>query len=253
MKTARPFKVSTFGLSPDMKRVHPAFGRVNRGEVSRHTLFEALEVYRRVGSQSDEPGSHVAIQSDKGRFIVRVSGGQLTLGLADMPAAKAVPLAAEEIVTRVEQAPTATGIAEPPPPPPPPEPPWRIGTAVVLVLAGVGLTVFALKPVIVPEAERSDDITLVADAIALKAQRQALPGLFVTGEQNGDRRLTISPNGYVEFAELGPRQAIASGTDTFQVGQRGRKVCLVTSRNGVIEVLDRNTLVFYGDTYRRLE
>lgn len=251
MKNTRPFQVSTFGLSPDMKRVHPAFGTINRGEVSRHTLFDALEIYRRIDSNAAPSESHFLIKSELGRFIVRVAGGQLTLAAENEPASQAVPLAAEEIVTRVEKPQVPVVMA---PPPPPPEPRWRIALSAALVLAGVALLIRGLKPLLVPEpATAAEDISLITDLVQVNAQQRAAAGIFSTGDRPGDRRLTISANGYIEFAELGPRQSLGSGTDTFEIGRREAQTCLVTARNGVITIVNANTLRYYGDTYRRLE
>ena len=69
----------------------------------------------------------------------------------------------------------------------------------------------------------------------------------------GDRHLLISANGFIELAEFGPRQRLDSGGDTFRIGRRDRETCLVTSRSGIITVVDSNTLRYFGDTYRRLE
>lgn len=232
-----------------MTRVHPAFGNINRGEVSRHKLFEVLETYRRLDPDSGSSASHFAIQSDTGRFIVRVSAQQLTLGVEGEPPAQSVPLAAEEIVTRLAQPPAPLDFR---PPPRPSEPWWRSGVALVLLVAGVALMVHALQPVLAPEGARTpEDITLVTNAADLKAQQLALAGLFATGQQPGDRYLTISANGYILFAEVGPRNALDGRTDTFRIGRREKQTCLVTVRNGVIEVVDANTIVYYDDTYRR--
>lgn len=250
MKTARLFHVSTFGLSPDMKRVHPEFGRIDRGEVSRHTLFEALEMYRRLESDW-RPASHIAIQSDTGRFVVRVSGKELTLGVEGTPAAEGVPLASEEIVARLSQPPIPVAVG---PPPPPPESLRRSAVAMVLFLAGVGLMVYALKPILVPERARpEEDLTFITGAAELKGRHRALAGAFTTGQQTGDRRLTISADGYVVFGEFGPRAALVSGAHTFRIGRRENQTRLVTARNDIIEVVDANTLLYYGDTYRRVK
>lgn len=250
MKNTRPFQVSTFGLSPDLKRVHPAFGTINRGEVSRHTLFDALEIYRRIDPNAAPSESHFLIKSELGRFIVRVAGGQLTLAAENERTAQAVPLAPEEIVTRLEKPHVEVVMA----PPPPPEPRWRIAVSAVLVLAGVALLIRGLKPLLVPEpAAAAEDISIITDLVQVNAQQRAVAGIFATGDRPGDRRLTISANGYIEFAELGPRQNLGSGTDTFEIGRREAQTCLVTARNGVITIVNANTLRYYGDTYRRLE
>jgi hypothetical protein len=249
VKVAPSFHVSTFGLSPDLQRVHPAFGRIKRGNLSRHQLFGVLETYRRIEIEDGPSASRIEIHSDQERLIVRVSEHQLLLGVEGALLAQLVPHAAEEIVTRLEQPPAPAYVR---PLPPPAEPLWRGGVALLLLLAGVALMVHALKPVLAPERERRpEDITLVTDAAYARKQQRALAGLFATGQQNGDRHLTISAGGYILFAEIGPRNALNSRTDTFEIGRRDQRTYLVTFRNGVVAILDSNTLVHDDDTYRR--
>jgi hypothetical protein len=148
---------------------------------------------------------------------------------------------------------------EPPPafvarPRPPPEPMWRSALALVLIVAGVGLIVSALRPLLAGETSRMPaDITLVTEPAELKERQRVVSGLYVTGQQSGDRELTVSPEGYIVFGERGPRQSIGRATDTYRVGQRGERTCLVTTRSGILEAVGANTLVYYGDTYRRVK
>ncbi|MDO8539164.1 MAG: hypothetical protein Q7S40_01885 [Opitutaceae bacterium] len=246
---ARPFHISTFGLSPDMKRVHPAFGSINRGDVSRQTLFDALETYRRLDSDCGPSASHITVQAETGRFVVRVSAKQLLFAAEAESRAQAVPLAPEEIVRRLEQPPAPISIR---PPAPPPEPPWRLATALVVFAAGVGLIGYALKALFVPDGPRPDENIAVIPGDAPGVQLRSLAGTFATGQLPGDRRLAISENGYTEFAEIGPRQRLGSGADSIRIRRRDNQTFLDTTRSGIIEFVDKNTLRYYGDTYRRL-
>lgn len=252
MKSSRPFHVSTFGLSPDLKRIDPLFGNINRGDVSRQALRIALEAYRQIETQWGPSVSRIVIKSEMGTFIVHAGGKQLTLATKDPdPAApQGVPVTTAEIMGRLEQAPVDTAVA----PRPTPESPSRSAATLGLICVGVVLIVQAVKPLFSPEKPRPGaDVTLVTTLAELKTRRQAVAGIYATGQKLGDRHLMVSPDGHIVFSELGPRQSIAAGADSYRLGQRGQQTCLVTPRSGVIEAVDANTLVYYGDTYRRIK
>ena len=116
------------------------------------------------------------------------------------------------------------------------------------------LTVLAVKPLFVSEKPSpSEDFTLVTALAELKERRQAVVGIYATGLNLGDRHLMISPDGHIVFSELGARQTIGAGTDSYRIARRDQRTCLVTPRSGVIETVDANTIVYYGDTYKRIK
>jgi hypothetical protein len=244
------YHVLTYGLSPDMKRVHPDFGRIDRGNVSRNTLFKVLEMYRQLETDRETSASSIAIQGNSALFIVRVSGKQLTLGVEGEPSAQRVPLAAEEIMLRLERPPAPDPLNFRPPSPPP-EPRLHLAIALGLMAAGIALIGYALKPILSAESARPAG-TVEFEAAELEPPQPALAGLFATGQQLGDRHLKITAAGHIVFTEIGPRNALDSRTDSFRTGRREKRTYLVTPRNGVIELVDANTLVYYDDTYRRV-
>jgi hypothetical protein len=100
---------------------------------------------------------------------------------------------------------------------------------------------------------QSSDITLVTDEADAQARQKSVAGLFSTGPKPGDRSMTISALGDVIFAEVGPRQSLAAGTDSYRIGLRDQQMFLVTLRSGEIEVVNPDTLRYYGDIYRRVK
>jgi hypothetical protein len=82
-------------------------------------------------------------------------------------------------------------------------------------------------------------------------RRQEFAGTFATGNRPGDRILTLEAGGRVEYAEIGAAGTVTREADAFQVGKRGKRFALATKRTGVIEVVDLDTLTYWGDTYRR--
>jgi hypothetical protein len=248
----RRFPVVTHGVSPDLKRIHPDFGRINRGDISRPALLQLLENYRQLDNEWGAFISRFEVDAETGRYAIRAADQQLTLALVEQTAAQAVPLTVAQIVERLEQSPVIS-VA---PPRPPPDPVWLSVATIVLLCAGVALIARALQRTAEPlDLEPAADVVLVTEPAEAQTRQQAVAGLFATGRAPGDRHITITPKGHVIFAEIGARQSLglSSDADSFQIGRRDNRTCLITSRSGVIEALSPNMLVYYGDTYRRIE
>jgi hypothetical protein len=133
-------------------------------------------------------------------------------------------------------------------------PSFRTGLiAVVLALAGLALVGYAIRAAsIIDDVNRRPPLTLLTDATDIARQQTALAGAFATGDAPGDRGLIIDAAGTVRFQVLGARGAVQSeDADTGRFGRRDSTLLLVTTQSGEIEITHRDTLVYYGDTYRR--
>jgi hypothetical protein len=250
VKIRHRYPVTTFGVAPDLQRIHPEFGKINRGDVSSKVLQEVLERYRKIETDRGLLDSYITIDAETGRYVVRVAHHQLSLAPENQPPASGASLEPADIIKRLEQ-PLNISVR---PAPPAVEPLWRTVTTLALLVLGVVLIAVAVMPLLGSKArQQSSDITLVRDAADAQIRQKSVAGLFSTGPKSGDRSMTITPLGDVIFAEVGPRQPLGAGTDSYRIGLRDQKTFLVTVRSGVIEVLDANTLRYYGDTYRRVQ
>jgi hypothetical protein len=249
MKSSRRFHVSTYGLSPDLKRVHPAFGSINRGDIGRKPLSALLELFRQLDTDAGPALLRIVIEADNARYTVSLAGKQLRLAVDDQVPGQGALLTTPEIIARLEySAPISVA-----PPPRPVEPMSRSVTTLVLLFAGVALMAQAVLPRAAPTIDSSPtDVVAVNDPAEVKTRQQAVTGIYATGDQAGDRLLTVSADGHIVFAELGARQSLGNSADSYHLGRRGQQTCLVTPRSGIIEARDANTLVYYGDTYRRI-
>jgi len=84
-------------------------------------------------------------------------------------------------------------------------------------------------------------------------RQAALAGVYLTGNQPGDHGIVIARAGEVKLFELqaldAPRLVYASA----ELGSVGAELALATDQpGGVIEVKDRDTLVYCGESYRRV-
>jgi hypothetical protein len=81
----------------------------------------------------------------------------------------------------------------------------------------------------------------------------SLAGVFLTGNQPGQHGIVITAAGELKLIELGalaaPRVVLAS----VEPGRAGPRLALATDQpGGLIEVTDRDTLVYCGEIYRRV-
>ena len=125
---------------------------------------------------------------------------------------------------------------------------------VVLIAAGLALAGSTLR-----SAFRIDDVnqTLplapLVDPAEIVQQEEVLAGAFATGDDAGDRAIVIDVGGKVRLQELGAHGTVQLETaGTYRLGRRDRKLYLAIAHGGQIEAANRDTLVYYRDTYRRV-
>ena len=124
---------------------------------------------------------------------------------------------------------------------------------VVLMATGLTLVVTTISSAFrIDDVNQSPPLTLLADPAEMIQQEQALAGTFATGDDEGDRAIVIDVGGKIRLQELGPRGAVQLETaGTYRLGRRDRKLYLAIANGGQIEATNRDTLVYYRDTYRR--
>ena len=124
---------------------------------------------------------------------------------------------------------------------------------IVLIAAGLTLVVATLRSAFrIDDVNRSPPLALLVDPAEMLQQEQALAGAFATGDDEGDRAILIDVGGKIRLQELGPHGAVElEMASTFQLGRRDRKLYLAIANGGQIEVTNRDTIVYYRDTYRR--
>jgi hypothetical protein len=129
-------------------------------------------------------------------------------------------------------------------------PEWiKLALLSVLILACLGTGVWLLvKP---PAGLAPNFKYMPAEESTALLARAA--GEFRTGIQAGDRRLIIAADGTLRLAKYGPAQAIAEESvrtirGAVQNGQPG----LATSDPYLIQVKDADSVVMYGQTYKRV-
>lgn len=130
-------------------------------------------------------------------------------------------------------------------------PPHRAIAAVIL-LGGLALNAYTLHSVFqVDSVHDRPAVSVITDAAELIRRGPEVVGTFATGDQTGDRILRVTAEGGITFSELGPTIGQRPDTDAYRLARRTTKICLATRRSGIVDVLNIDTMVYYGDTYRR--
>ena len=128
-------------------------------------------------------------------------------------------------------------------------PRWvKITVLAVLIIACNATAVWMLlrpTPTLAPHY----DLLADPESLALLAK---VAGEYRTGNQPGDRRLVIDPDGTLHLAKFGPQQAILDETMRSARGAvvAGR-TALITSDSSVLAIKDADAVILYGSVYRR--
>jgi hypothetical protein len=127
----------------------------------------------------------------------------------------------------------------------------KITIMAVLILGFNGATAWMLfkpAPTLTPAYElmaETDSRTLLIKAA----------GEYHTGNQPGDRRLVIDPDGTLHFAKYGPNQAVLESRVRPASGATvaGKSVIISSDKNpAIVEIKDMDTVVCTNTTYKRV-
>jgi hypothetical protein len=246
------FHVTTVNLSTDTTAADIAHGSVDVGEMTAEEFASLLERFRQLDPvQNSDFDPQLLVTAPAGKFRIRTGQAKLFLYDARDSLTPYAELTAEEIVCQLElrTAPAATDATT--------EPSAAVSTpsrgiAVAILLAGLALNGYTLYSVFYTETvNEKPAITLLTDPAEISAHQSEVVGTFATGDQPGDRTISVDASGKIGFSEIGARGAFGSNTDTFRLGRLGKNYCLTTVESGVVEVLNIDTLVYYRDAYKR--
>ena len=127
----------------------------------------------------------------------------------------------------------------------------RIAIMAVLILGfnvATAWMIFKPAPSLTPAYELMGDAE--SRALLIKAA-----GDYQTGNQPGDRRLSIEPDGTLRFAKYGPAQAIIEPRIRPSGGGvvAGKTVLVTSDKNpAIVEIRDMDTVVSTNTTYKRI-
>ncbi len=246
-------KVSTVNLSPDASQASATFDRREVGELDASQLIALLATFRGLDSvQNHEAEPQIIVAGKAGKFVVRTGQGKLFLYNARDQNASYLELTPEQIVARadeagVEAAPEEQILLSTP------KKRMPRGVAASLLIVGLLLNGYSIYSAYCTDSvNQLPPVQFVTDTAELAKMEKAIVGAYATGQDEGDRSIEIKAGGRVQFTEYGQdAETRFSNTDTYRIGQRDGKICLVTKASTLIEITSADTVTYFRDSYRR--
>lgn len=128
----------------------------------------------------------------------------------------------------------------------------RTFVVVALLVAAGAVGALAVRSFLRIESVH-ETITLAPldDPKELTARKRDVVGTFATGAASGDRAITVRADGTIAFSEIGADPATSRTEDTWTYRRREKKFALATTQSGIVDIVNIDTLAYFGDTYRR--
>jgi hypothetical protein len=124
---------------------------------------------------------------------------------------------------------------------------------VITLLALVGLLSGALVFLMLPFPSDPFAGFVPLEGAERDAVQAGLTGVYLTGNEPGQHGIVLSNPGELKLFELGGVEAPRIVYATYSARRNGTKLILATDQpGGAIEVRDNATLVYGGETYRRI-
>ncbi len=248
------FSVTTVNLSSDTAVADATLGPSDLGVLSTEEFAALVERFSRIhAAQNIEADPHLLVTAPAGRFLIRTGQGKLFLYNARDTTQPYSEHSPAEIVAQLDRqlttppfAFTEAIAAEQPKAAP------HYGIAFAILLAGLALNAYTLYSVFYTESvNEAPVVVLLTEPAEFASRSREVIGSYATGSQPGDRVITVTADGKIKFFEIGTKAGPTNNTDTFKLGRREKKFCLLTADSGVVDIVNPDTFVYYRDTYRR--
>jgi hypothetical protein len=251
-------KVCTYNLSEDFKDASTEYGQRELGEVTLDDVQAVLEWFLLLDPvRNMEAEPYVSIEGEQNKVTVRLSGGKLFMTQARASEQGSMVVEIPDVLKAISahadftHFTTAEGqqILEPRRP----TSTLNQGIGLTMLLLGLALNGYTVySALFIDSVHKDPSMTLISDPDQLDERRRLLAGSYATGNEAGDRMITLFPNGKLEIQEYGNKGRIRRQlTKEYLPGTSEGRLLLRLKPHGSIEVVNRDTLLFYGDTYRR--
>ena len=251
------FTLITVNLSEDWREVQPYLGQIERGQFRAEDLLRLLEQFRRNEAvQNSEVDAYLIIVGARSRHLVRTTQGRLVL--YDVGAAErgGTEMSAERILEHVSsQGPSFSGVEE--------EEVQELDTkarrathrwiAIGMLVIGLGLNGYTLYSAFYfDDVNKTPPLMLINDQREVQDTRLRLAGTYTTGDEPGERAIVVETDGKVKIYLLGANGSLVSPTAyEYRPGKRENRLFLAVHGLGQIEVVTREKLILFGDSYLR--
>jgi hypothetical protein len=256
--TPQTFHLILHHLSPDAKAASAAQPDHELPKVTVERLRELLVALAATAGHLpavSEAAPEIRIRAGKDTLEVRVRDGQLRFVSWETKAG-GVGLNVDQIIARVcfsaprsEPAPLRPVRVHAPAPTSEKLPRWlKVSGLIVSIFLINGISVWMLLK---PPPDLLSEFELLPTAASHELLAM-VAGDYETGAREGDRRLTIQPDGTMQMSKYGQKRAIIEENNkTVRGALTSGKQALLTNDPYLVEIKDTNTVVLYGDTYKR--
>jgi hypothetical protein len=246
------YRVTTFHLGPDGRRINAGSENMDRGSLDPTELTVLLDAFVEIDPvDNEEHDPHVIVAGRAAKLIIRTSRGRLQVYDLKDHAAPGIEMNVAGIMERLDHsAPSSSPFTEGGDQPAPTAP--HRGIAFAMLLVGLALNGYILYSVFYVESvNKKPEVKLLSDADEVRTRIASLAGTYSTGGKTGDRVIEVTATGQVRFYEIGAKGPINDSNDTYQIGRHDGQICLaLTNETGVIDLVG-DTLVYYRDVYQK--
>lgn len=247
------FNVTLHHLAPDLKRAGVEYPDGELAQVTEKRLRELIGALAAVGVRDNRPATpELRIAAPHGRFVIQSIDGRLRFNswTIRVGGAELTPDQIFAIVTGTEEPGEAARAAEAFMRTGKREGRQKLALIAALIVGTNATTAWMLlRPP--PPNPFQPEYRLQEPGPAERLLAE-VAGEYRTGIGEGHRGLRIQRDGRLHWVRYGPQGAIVEETDlTAKAAQTRRNPALLTSADALIEILDPDTLSFYGNTYRR--
>lgn len=254
--SAPVYSLTLHHLSPDAKEASAALADLEVSRVTPEKLRTMLTALAAVAVRHRTDYSvtpEIRIKTGRTELLIRARDGGLTLVSWDKKVG-GQNLTVADVMAQLEQAPAADA-----PTASSPRSAGKSGGAglsgrgkiIMLVAAVVAINAFTAWNLLKPEPGFVPSHQLLPTDEARELLKRAA-GEYETGSTPGDRRLIIQADGSLILSTYGPRRTIVEQLNRSAKGANIQgQVGLVTSDPSVLEIRDRDTVVLYGNVYKR--
>jgi len=272
------FRTTMVNLSRDAGSASADIGRYTLGELRADQLIALLEQFQKIDPVENLRGDpEIILETRRFKFLVRTIQNKLCLHDPKRIEDPALVLGPAEIVAELDGSAAAARTAAHPPSrldsgPVAPAPPAfaadaagnRDGSEELLrplhriALAAVALacSVFLAWPLLsaAPRDPAAPRFEALADPVEIERLSRRLEGVYVTGQDPGHHGIALAATGTVKLFELNANEVPSFVQGTFRVGRVADAVALLGNLSPeIIRQTGKNTLVFCGETYTKIE
>lgn len=267
------FHVTLVNLDSKAESAVENGGPLELGQLSAPEVTALLATFAELDAvQNQKADPEIRIQTRRDRFSVRTGQKKLFLYDARRPSDPAYVLSAAEIIAELDGSAAArrttppipfsndagTAFASdgtprdtdfPPPPPsrPPSPPPYALAIVVVLLAGYIAYAEFSAGP-----SDPGPSLPALSTADRL-AEDAALTAVYMTGTEPGKNGIVILGSGKMKLFRVNAQAAPGVVYANYTLGRLNSKIHLATDQpGGWIKVIDRETLEYCGEAYKRI-